>query len=54
MTKKFEKEAMFEENPKWNKAISRQEELYDQSYSGGPMRSEFERDYTRIINCKAY
>lgn len=54
MTKKFEKEAMFEGNPKWEKAISRQEKIYDPVYGDAPMRTEFDRDYTRIINCNAY
>jgi dGTPase len=54
MTKKFEKEAMFEKNPKWEKATSRMEELYDHTYGDAPMRTEFDRDYTRIINCNAY
>ena len=52
--KKFEKEAMVNGNPKWENAISREEEMYDQVYGDAPMRSEFDRDYTRIINCNAY
>lgn len=54
MTKKFEKQAMFKENPKWRQAISRMEEMYNPIYGDAPMRSEFDRDYTRIINCKGY
>ena len=54
MMKKFESEAMVEGNPKWEKAISRQEKIYDPVYGDAPMRSEFDRDYTRIINCNAY
>ena len=54
MTKKFEKEAMIEGNEKFEKAVSRMEKLYDPIYGDGPMRSEFDRDYTRIINCNAY
>ena len=54
MMKKFESEAMVEGNPKWEKAISRQEKIYDPIYGDAPMRSEFDRDYTRIINCNAY
>ncbi len=54
MMKKFESEAMYETNPKWDKAISRTEKLYDPVYGNAPMRSEFDRDYTRIINCNAY
>jgi dGTPase len=45
---------MVEGNPKWEKAISRQEKIYDPVYGDAPMRSEFDRDYTRIINCNAY
>ena len=52
--KKFEKEAMFQGNEKWQNAISRVEELYNPIYGDAPMRSEFDRDYTRIINCNAY
>lgn len=52
--KKFEKEAMFEGNPKWDQAISRMERLYNPVYGDAPMRSEFDRDYTRVINCNAY
>ena len=54
MTKKFEKVAMFEGNPKWEQAISRVEKLYDPIYGDAPMRSEFDRDYTRVINCNGY
>ena len=54
MIKKFEKEAMVEGNTKWEQAISRCEKLYDPIYGDAPMRSEFDRDYTRVINCNAY
>ena len=54
MIKKFEKEAMVEGNKKWEQAISRMEKLYDPIYGDAPMRSEFDRDYTRVINCNAY
>lgn len=52
--KKFESVAMYEGNPKWENAISRVERLYDPVYGDAPMRTEFDRDYTRIINCNAY
>lgn len=52
--KKFESVAMYEGNPKWENAISRVEKLYDPVYGDAPMRTEFDRDYTRIINCNAY
>lgn len=54
MMKKFESVAMHEGNPKWENAISRVERLYDPVYGDAPMRTEFDRDYTRIINCNAY
>lgn len=39
------------ENPNWNNIIKRQNSLYKRD---NEIRSEFERDYTRIINSKAY
>lgn len=52
--KKFESVAMFPGNEKWNNAISRIEEINEQDMQNIQMRSEFEKDYTRIINCNAY
>ena len=52
--KKFESVAMVADNPKWEQAIHRMEKLYDPVYGDAPMRSEFDRDYTRVINCNAY
>lgn len=49
--KKFEKYAANENNPNWNKIISRELPLYNRNNF---MRSEFERDYTRIIHSTAY
>ena len=49
--KKFEKYAENENNPNWDKIISRQSPLYNRNNF---MRSEFERDYTRIIHSTAY
>ncbi len=40
-----------EENPKWKNMIKREKELYPRN---NDLRSEFERDYTRIINTTAY
>lgn len=54
MMKKFEKVAMVENNPKWEQSIHRIEKLYDPVYGDAPMRSEFDRDYTRVINCNGY
>ena len=47
----FSKVAATESNPKWKNMISRQEALYSR---GNDIRSEFERDYTRIIHSTAY
>ena len=44
-------EAMKLGNPKWEKAIKREKELYSKSTE---IRTEFERDYTRVIHCNAY
>ena len=49
--KKFEKYAANENNSNWDKIISRQSPLYNRNNF---MRSEFERDYTRIIHSTAY
>ncbi|MCR5186219.1 MAG: dNTP triphosphohydrolase [Clostridia bacterium] len=51
MKKKLEEVAMFENNPKWENSISRVYDMYEPIYKD---RSEFDRDYTRIINCNAY
>ena len=52
--KKFENVATVEGNDKWKNAISRKEELYSPLFGTQTMRTEFDRDYTRIINCNAY
>ena len=51
MEKKFESVAMTPENPKWKKAIKRNKELYSRN---NEFRTDFERDYTRVIHCNAY
>jgi len=43
--------AMNESNKKWNNVIKRKKELYSR---GNDIRSEFERDYTRIIHSLAF
>ena len=43
--------AMFEENYKWKNVIERESKLY---YRGNDIRSDFERDYTRIIHSLAF
>ena len=52
--KKFEAVATVEGSPKWENAIKRERELYNPRYGTPTMRSIFDRDYTRIINCNAY
>lgn len=52
--KKFESVATVENSPKWEKAIKREEVLYAPKYGSTTMRTEFDRDYTRILNCNAY
>ena len=52
--KKFERFRMSEKNPKWENAIFRRKRLYSPKFGTDTMRSEFDRDYTRIINCNAY
>ncbi|MFR5509083.1 MAG: deoxyguanosinetriphosphate triphosphohydrolase family protein [Clostridia bacterium] len=50
MNKKFYDVAI-NNNSKWKKAIYREEELYSRE---NDLRSEFERDYTRILHSLAY
>ena len=47
----FSREAMTPANPRWEKAISRERELYSQK---GDARPPFWRDYNRILHCNAY
>lgn len=51
MLKKFASASMTEKNPKWENAISRKQPLYIRK---GEIRSEFFRDYTRILHSTAY
>ena len=51
---KFESVKMDELNSKWKNAIKRQDKMYAPLYGQVAMRSEFARDYTRIINSDAY
>jgi dGTPase len=51
MNKKFAAFAASEENPKYPKLIERKDRLY--SRPGDP-RSQFARDYNRILHCTAY
>lgn len=47
----FKNNAIFPENIKWNSCIQRIDELYQRK---DDIRSEFERDYNRILHCTAY
>jgi dGTPase len=49
--KKFYEARMHEQNPKWNSSLMRAVPLYSRR---GNLRSEFYRDYTRILHCTAY
>ena len=51
MKNSFKEVAMNEKNPKWNNAISRITPLYSRN---NDIRSEFERDFTRVIHSNAY
>ncbi len=51
MDLKFSSVAATSSNPNWNNLISRKDELYKKE---NDVRSEFERDYDRIIYCNAY
>ena len=52
--KKFEKCAMNIENSKWENSVKRERDLYLHTYGLSTIRTEFDRDYTRIINSNAY
>jgi dGTPase len=48
---KFLSVSTIEGSPKWEKSIHREKELYKKD---NDIRTEFERDYTRILHCTAY
>ena len=50
MKNSFSKYRLDEENPKWEAASKRQIEIYGRN----EIRTDFERDYTRILHCQAY
>lgn len=52
--KKFEEVQMNENNSKWENAIHREEKLYHPAFDVKTMRTPFDRDYTRTLNCNAY
>ena len=47
----FVQVACREENPNWQQAIQRQHELYSRN---NDIRTDFERDYTRLLHCEAF
>ena len=51
MKDSFKGAATVQGSPKWEEAVKRQSALYGR---GNDIRSEFERDYTRILHCQAY
>lgn len=51
MEKKFARQAMKHTNPGWENAVRRRSELYDRK---DDIRSEFARDYTRILHARSY
>ncbi len=50
MQNAFTKEKCDENNPKWEVSIKRKTPIY----SRNDIRSDFERDYTRILHCQAF
>lgn len=48
---KFIEVAVSDNNKKWTQCLSRQRELYQRQHD---IRSEFARDYNRILHCTAY
>lgn len=52
--KKFEQVAMLKNHKNWKQAIQRETDLYSHTYGLSTMRTDFDRDYTRIINSNAY
>lgn len=51
MVNKFKDCAANENNPKWGNMIRREKGIYKRE---NDIRSEFERDYTRILHCNAF
>ena len=51
MKDSFKDVACNEKNKSWEQCIARSSSLYSR---GNEIRSEFERDYTRILHCQAY
>ena len=51
MKNAFVQEACREGHPNWQQAIQRQHQLYSRN---NDIRTEFERDYTRLLHCEAF
>lgn len=51
MENKLKEYSANENNPKWERMIKREKEIYKRE---DDIRSEFERDYTRLLHCNAY
>lgn len=51
MKDSFAKVRTCPENPIWEQCIKRENSLYNR---GNDIRSEFERDYTRLLHCESY
>ena len=51
MRNEFEKYSANKNNPKWENIIKREKKIYKRE---NDIRSEFERDYNRILHCNAY
>lgn len=51
MENSFKNYSANENNPKWQNMIKREKNIYKRK---NDLRSDFERDYTRIIHCNAY
>lgn len=51
MKDSFKKLGCFEKSEKWQSAVKREVELYSRNNG---IRSEFERDYTRLLHCQAF
>ena len=51
MQNSFVNEKCCPESPKWEQAVKREVQIYSRN---NDIRSDFERDYTRILHCEAY
>ena len=47
----FSNDGTYVLNHKWPLAVKREHEIYDR---GNSIRSDFDRDYTRLLHCQAY